>query len=94
MREALVVGSVTSTVKHPCLKGRKLLVVQVLDAEGKPEGRPQIVVDFIGAGKGDRVILNWDGIGSQEMFNNPEVPQRAWLCGIIDDNITRLTERD
>jgi len=86
MREALVLGSVTSTVKHDCLNGKKLLVVQVLDSAGEPEGRPQIVIDLIGAGKGDKVILNWDGIGTQEMLNNPLVPQRAWLCGIIDND--------
>ncbi len=85
MRDAVVIGSVTTTVKHPCLVGKKLLLVQVLDAAGQPEGRPQIVVDFTGAGKGDRVILNWDGIGSQEYHNDPEVPQRAWLSGIIDE---------
>ena len=87
MREAVVLGTVTSTVKIDCLTGKKLMVVQVLDAAGEPEGRPQIVVDFTGAGKGDRVILNWDGIGSQELFNDPHIPQRAWLCGIIDDII-------
>lgn len=86
MREGKVIGSVTATLKHSCLEGKKLLVVQVLDSTGNSEGRPQIVIDFIGAGKGDRVILNWDGIGSQEMFNNPHVPQRAWLCGIIDED--------
>jgi len=85
MREGRVIGSVTSTVKHPCLTGKKLLIVQVLDVDGEPEGRPQIVVDFTGAGKGDRVVLSWDGIGSQEYHNNPTVPQRAWLCGIIDE---------
>ncbi len=85
MRDAVVIGSVTSTVKHPCLNGKKLLIVQTLDAKGYPEGRPQIVVDFSGAGKGDRVILSWDGIGSQEYHNNPQVPQRAWLGGIIDE---------
>ena len=73
--------------------GKKLLLAQVIDAMGEPEGRPQIVIDFIGAGKGDRVLLNWDGIGTQEMFNDPHVPQRAWLCGIVDDGIEieRLT---
>ncbi len=86
MREGLVLGSITSTIKHSCLNGKKLLIVQVLDAKGNPDGRPQIVVDFTGAGKGDRVILNWDGIGTGEMFNDPHVPQRAWLCGIIDEN--------
>lgn len=94
MREGLVLGSVTSTVKHPCLTGKKLLIVQVLAADGSPEGRPQIVVDFTGAGKGDRVILNWDGIASQELFNDPHVPQRAWLCGIIDEDVERKVFRD
>lgn len=85
MRDAKVIGSITSTIKHPCLSGKKLLLVQVMNAHGEPEGKPQIVVDFIGAGKGDRVLLSWDGIGSQEYHNNPTVPQRAWLCGIIDE---------
>ena len=87
MREGLVLGSITSTIKHSCLNGKKLLIVQVLDADGKPDGRPQAVVDFTGAGKDDRVLLSWDGIGSQEMFNDSLVPQRAWLCGIIDDDV-------
>ena len=65
------------------------MIVQVLNASGQPEGRPQVVVDFTGSGKGDRVILSWDGIGSQELHNNPMVPQRAWLCGIIDEIVER-----
>jgi len=85
MLEGIVVGSVTSTVKHPCLMGKKLLLVRMLGADGQPHGRPQVVVDFVGAGMNDRVLLSWDGIGSQEMFGDPKVPQRAWLCGIIDD---------
>ncbi len=85
MREGIVLGSATSTIKHPCLKGRKLLVVQVLDAHGKPDGRPEIVPDFIGAGKGDRIILSWDGIYMTEVYDDPQVPMRAWTCGIIDE---------
>ena len=85
MRHGVVLGSVTSTVKHSCLRGKKLLIVQVLDAGGKAQGRPLVMVDFVGAGKGDRVIISIDGIGLQEMFNIPQVPQRTWLCGIIDE---------
>ena len=84
MREGIVLGSVTSTIKHPCLNGKKLLVVQVLDSKGEPDGKPQIVPDFTGAGKGDRVILSWDGIYMTEVTNDPQVPIRAWLSGIID----------
>ena len=85
MREGIVLGSATSTIKHPCLKGRKLLVVQVLDANGEPDGRPEIVPDFTGAGKGDRIILSWDGIYMTEVYNDPQVPIRAWTGGIIDE---------
>jgi len=84
MREGIVLGSVTSTIKHPCLKGKKLLVVQVLDSQGNPEGKPQVVPDFTGAGKGDRVILSWDGIYMTEVTHDPQVPIRAWISGIID----------
>jgi len=85
MREGIVLGNVTSTIKHPSLKGKKLLVVQVLDAHGEPDGRPEIVPDFVGAGKGDRIILSWDGIYMTEVYDDPQVPIRAWTSGIIDD---------
>jgi ethanolamine utilization protein EutN len=84
MREGLVLGSVTSTVKHPSLNGKKMLVVQILDAKGNPEGRPEIISDFCGAGKGDRVFISWDGIYMTEVYKNPQVPIRAWICGIVD----------
>ena len=85
MREGIVLGTVTSTIKHRCLKGRKLLIVQILDAQGNPEGRPEIVPDFTCAGKGDRVILSWDGIYITEVYDDPLVPMRAWIGGIIDE---------
>ncbi len=85
MREGLVLGRVTSTIKHPALTGKKLLIVQVLGADGNPDGIPEIIADFVGAGKGDRVIVSWDGIGAMDCFNMKDVPQRAFLCGIIDE---------
>ncbi|MCA9091665.1 MAG: EutN/CcmL family microcompartment protein, partial [Planctomycetaceae bacterium] len=38
MNLALVIGHATATIKHPTLKGWKLIVVQPLDARGKPDG--------------------------------------------------------
>ena len=37
---AMVEGSAVSTIKHPSLGGWKVLVVQPLDAAGKPDGDP------------------------------------------------------
>ena len=85
MREGIVLGSITSTIKHPSLKGKKMLVVQELDAQGDPDGRPQVVPDFAGAGKGDRVNISLDGIYMTEVYNDPQVPIRAWITGIIDE---------
>ena len=85
MREGIVLGSVTSTIKHPSMNGKKLLIVQVLDAKGEPEGKPQVAVDYTGAGKSDRVILSWDGIFMREVNAGQLVPQRASLSGIIDE---------
>lgn len=85
MREGIVLGNVTSTIKHPCLNGRKMLIVQVLDSRGDPLGLPEIVPDFVGAGKGDRVLLSWDGIYMTEVYDDPQVPIRVWICGIIDE---------
>ena len=85
MREGIVLGSITSTVKHQCLQGRKMRIVQILDSKGKPLGKPEIVPDFAGAGKGDRVLVSWDGIYMTEVYDDPQVPIRVWLCGIIDE---------
>ena len=40
MQLARVVGTATSTIKHPSMNGWKLLIVQMLDARGGPEGEP------------------------------------------------------
>ena len=84
-----VLGRVVSTVKHHCLKGRKLLIVQCLDAQGKPDGVPIILLDFVGAGKGDRVIVSDDGISTREEFlNDPMAPQRSSIIAIINEGDT------
>ena len=85
MTEGIVLGSVTSTVKHPSLNGKKLLVVQILDAKGEPKGRPEVIVDCAGAGKDDRVIVSHDGIFMTELYNDSKIPIRGWLGGIIDE---------
>ena len=54
MQIALVVGTATSTVKHPSLAGRKLLIVQPYAVDGQtPDGEPVIAVDPLGAGCGE-----------------------------------------
>jgi microcompartment protein CcmK/EutM len=85
MQIGSVVGIATSTVKHPSMEGWKLLVVQLLGADGKsPDGEPVLAVDRLGAGRGERVILTSDGRGTRELLKSDATPVRWSVMGIPD----------
>jgi ethanolamine utilization protein EutN len=86
MQIGLVVGTATSTVKHSTLSGWKLLVVQPLMADGRsPDGDPQLVIDQLGAGRGERVVLNSEGRAIREMMKTEKAPVRWSVMGIVDE---------
>ena len=84
MQLAKVVGRATSTVKHPTLKGWRMLLVQPLDATGGPDGAPQLVIDNQGGGRGDTVIISSDGKTAREMVGSDNTPARWHVLGIVD----------
>jgi ethanolamine utilization protein EutN len=85
MQIGSVVGIATSTVKHSSLEGWKLLVVQLLAADGKsPDGEPVLAVDRLGAGRGEKVILTSDGRGTRELLKSVTTPVRWSVMGIPD----------
>ncbi|MEN6450808.1 MAG: EutN/CcmL family microcompartment protein [Thermoguttaceae bacterium] len=81
----LVLGSATATVKHPSMEGWKLLLVKALQADGKtPEGDPILVIDSVGAGRGEKVIITSDGRGARELLGDEATPVRWSVMGICD----------
>ena len=85
MQLALVLGSATSTVKHPTLKGAKLLVAQPLAADGaSPDGEPLLVVDTLGSGRGETIVITNDGRVARELLKNDTTPVRWTTIGIND----------
>jgi ethanolamine utilization protein EutN len=85
MQLGTVVGTATSTIKHPSLEGQKLLVVQLLAADGRsPDGEPVLAVDSLGAGRGDRILLTSDGKAVQELLKSQNTPVRWSVIGIPD----------
>lgn len=84
MQLAIVLGRATSTVKHRSLAGVKLLVCQPLDIAQKPSGDPVLVVDKLGAGGGDIVMISSDGLGLREILGDDHSPARWWTQGIAD----------
>jgi ethanolamine utilization protein EutN len=80
-----VMGFATSTIKHPSMEGWKLLLVMALQADGRTiEGDPILVVDSIGAGIGEMVIITSDGIGARELLGAENTPVRWSVLGIPD----------
>ncbi|MFO1064401.1 MAG: EutN/CcmL family microcompartment protein [Pirellulales bacterium] len=86
MQVALVVGHAHATVKHPTMKSHKLLVTQPLLADGVgADGVPLLVVDRLGAGPGDRVMITSDGAAIRELFGVENSPIRWAVLGIVDE---------
>lgn len=86
MQLARVVGTTTSTIKHPTMNGWKLLVVQMLQADGRsPDGDPVISIDSLGAAVGQTVIITSDGKGTRELMGSDNTPVRWSVLGIQDE---------
>ena len=85
MKFARVIGTVVATQKYEGLEGVKFLVVQRLDEELNPRGRPVIAADATAqAGPGELVFV----VGSREAAQAmPEVfvPVDLAITGIVDE---------
>ena len=88
MRLCRVLGSVTSTIKHECYLGQKLMVVQPVDDNGADLGKSFLAVDRVQAGEGDRVLVMSEGNGVRQLLGVPkiaDVPIRSLIVGIVDE---------
>ncbi|MCU0961052.1 MAG: EutN/CcmL family microcompartment protein [Pirellulaceae bacterium] len=85
MQQALVIGRATATIKDASLCGHKLLLVQPQLADRRrPDGPPLLVVDRLGAGIGETVIITSDGRGARELLGSTKTPVRWTTVGIED----------
>ena len=83
MQLARVIGTVVATVKNDSLEGRKLLVIQSLDAQLKPQGNPLVALDAIGAGVGELII--WcRGKEASFPFRREDTPTDCTIIAIVD----------
>lgn len=84
MKVARVVGTVVSTIQAPIFDGRKLLLCDVLDGDGRPDGTYLIAVDLVGAGTGETVLLLDEGSSARQMVGATSGPLRTVVAGIVD----------
>lgn len=90
MQLAVVRGRTTSTVKHPSLGGVKMLLVEMLGNDLQPVGDPVIVLDSLGAGWGDTVVITSDGLGIRDRLADEQSPARWWTLSVVDPDGVRV----
>jgi microcompartment protein CcmK/EutM len=80
----VVAGEITSTINHPFYDGRKLLVVARTDPSGNPLPDSVIAIDVVGAGVGERVLVNDEGNGARGVLGSSDGPVRSVVVAIVD----------
>jgi len=85
MQTARVIGTATSTVRHPSLEGWRLLLLQPLDIKGQPDDAPFLAIDQLGARRQDVVIFTSDAKYTQQITGRRDTPIRFSVQGIVDE---------
>ena len=82
---AKVIGNVWSTKKKDAISALRLLFVQPLGKNLKPDGNVLVAADEVGAGFGEMVIVT-QGSPAMQAFNKTDlVPVDAVVVGIVDN---------
>src|SRR3979409_297426 len=73
------------TMKLPSLEGRKLLIVQSLNKDLAPQGKPMVAIDAAGAGIGELVF--WcRGKEASFPFKREDTPTDCTIIGRVDSD--------
>ncbi|MEW6233995.1 MAG: EutN/CcmL family microcompartment protein [Candidatus Omnitrophota bacterium] len=84
MNLATVIGSLWATQKHHSFIGMKFCVLQPLDQNRQPFGKPLIAVDpDNNVGRGETVFYV-EGGDAAEIWKNHSMPSDATIVGIVD----------
>jgi ethanolamine utilization protein EutN len=82
---AKVIGNVWSTKKKDEISALRLLFIQPLGRNLKPDGNVLVAVDEVGAGFGELVIVT-QGAPAMQAFNRDRlIPVDAVVVGIVDN---------
>ena len=81
---ARVTGRIYSTIHHPIIANKKILILDRLGTDSRPTGRSIIALDAVGAGAGETVLVLDEGNGSRQILNDARAPVRSMVVGIVD----------
>jgi microcompartment protein CcmK/EutM len=81
---ARIDGTLTATVRHETLECCRWLIGQRLEADGGSSGEPVVILDRIGARRGNTVVVSTDGDIARKWLGNT-TPARLVVVGIVDE---------
>jgi ethanolamine utilization protein EutN len=80
---ARIDGTLVAAVKHPTMAGCRFLIGRRLQEDGSMDLEPVVVVDWLGAGVGETVLVSNDGNIARSKLGNT-TPARLVVVGIMD----------
>ncbi len=83
MQIAQVLGTVVSTQKESSLRGSKFLLLQFIDDAGQPVPGYEVALDYVGAGRGEWVLVT-RGSAARQIPGKQDLPSDAAIVAIID----------
>ena len=83
---AKVLDSVVASQKHKSFEGRRIFIVQPVDAKLKVSGTAFLAFDDdIRAGPGDIVLICREGNGCRQIWNDKMAPVNSVIVGFVDE---------
>jgi len=79
-----VVGTVVSTINIPLLDEHRLLLCDIEDIEGRPDGYT-ICIDVVDAGIGETVLILDEGNSARQILGLETGAIRAVIVGVVDE---------
>jgi len=79
-----VIGTVVATRKDASHQARKILMIQPLDPEGRPQGERLLALDGVDAGVGDRVLIVQEGWSAAAAVGREGSAIDAAVVGVVD----------
>lgn len=84
MKVGNVVGTVVSTINIPLLEEHRLLLCDVQDVAGEPDGYT-ICIDVVDAGMGETVLILDEGNSARQILGLETGAIRAVIVGVVDE---------
>ena len=84
MKVGRVVGTVVSTINIPLLEEQRLLLCDVHDIDGEPDGYT-ICIDVVDAGMGETVLILDEGNSARQILGIDSGAIRAVIVGVVDE---------